>query len=132
MVAQLEKNLPAIQKPGFNPFVGKIPWRREWQPTPVCGLENSMNCIIHGVTNCQSWLSNFHFSPILIGTTSWGFPASIIGKESDSNAGDPGSIPGLGKSSREGIGYPLQYSYLENALDRGSWWATKHQTRQSN
>ena len=38
------------------------------------------------------------------------FPDSSVGKESACNAEDPGSIPGLGKSAREGIGYPLQYS----------------------
>jgi len=40
-----------------------------------------------------------------------GFPHSSVGKESTCNAGDPGSIPGSGRSSREGIGYPLQYSW---------------------
>ena len=40
-----------------------------------------------------------------------GFPDSSVGKESACNAGDSGSIPGLGRSSREGIGYPLQYSW---------------------
>ena len=40
-----------------------------------------------------------------------GFPDSSVGKESTCNAGDPGSIPGSGRSSREGIGYPLQYSW---------------------
>ena len=39
------------------------------------------------------------------------FPDSSVGKESACNAGDPGSIPGLGRSSGEGIGYPLQYSW---------------------
>ena len=42
------------------------------------------------------------------------------------NAGDPGSIPGSGKSSREGNGNPLQYSCLENPMDRGVWQATVH------
>ena len=46
------------------------------------------------------------------------------GKESSSNAGDPGSIPGLGRSPGEGNGYPLQYSCLENPMDRGAWRAT--------
>ena len=41
----------------------------------------------------------------------WGFPDSSIGKESACNAEDPGSIPGLGRSFGEGIGYPLQYSW---------------------
>ena len=35
LVAQLVKNLPAVGRPGFHPWVGKIPWRREWLPTPV-------------------------------------------------------------------------------------------------
>ena len=43
-----------------------------------------------------------------------GFSGSSGGKESACNAGDPGSIPGLGRSPGEGIGYPLQYSCLEN------------------
>jgi len=41
----------------------------------------------------------------------WGFPHSSLDKESTCNAGDPGSIPGLGRSTGEGIGYPLQYSW---------------------
>ena len=40
-----------------------------------------------------------------------GFPDSSVGKESACNAGDPGSIPGIGRSAGEGIGYPLQYSW---------------------
>ena len=42
------------------------------------------------------------------------------------NAGDPGLIPGLGRSSGEGNGNPLQYSCLENPMDRGAWQATVH------
>ena len=45
-----------------------------------------------------------------------GFPDSSVGKQSACNAGDPGSIPGLGRSPREGDGYPLQYSGLENSM----------------
>ena len=45
-------------------------------------------------------------------------------KESACNAGDPGSIPGLGRSPGEGNGNPLQYFYLENPMDRGAWRAT--------
>ena len=41
-----------------------------------------------------------------------GFPDISVGKESTCNAGDPGSIPGLGRSSGEGTGYPLQYSWV--------------------
>ena len=47
----------------------------------------------------------------------WGFPDSSVGKEPTCNATDPGSIPELGRSPREGIGYPLQYFGLENSMD---------------
>ena len=42
------------------------------------------------------------------------------------NAGDPGSIPRLGRSLGEGNGNPLQYACLENFMDGGAWWATVH------
>ena len=50
-----------------------------------------------------------------------GFPGGSDGKESACNAGDPGSIPGLGKSPGEENGNPLHYSCLENPMDRGAW-----------
>ena len=46
-----------------------------------------------------------------------GFPGGSAGKESTRNAGDLGSIPGLGRSTGEGKGYPLQFSGLENSMD---------------
>ena len=46
-----------------------------------------------------------------------GFPGSSAGKESACNVGDPSLIPGLGRSAGEGVGYPLQYSGLENSMD---------------
>ena len=49
---------------------------------------------------------------------------SSDGKESAGNAGDPGLIPGWGRSSGEGNGNPFQYSCLENPMDRGAWRAT--------
>ena len=52
-----------------------------------------------------------------------GFPGGSDDKESVCNAGDPGSVPGSGRSSGKGNGYPLQYSYLKNTMDRGSWLA---------
>ena len=54
------------------------------------------------------------------------FPCSSVGEESACNAGDPGSIPGLGRSSGEGNGNPCQYSCLENLMDRGAWQTTVH------
>ena len=55
-----------------------------------------------------------------------GFPHGSDGKEPACKAGDPGLIPGLGRSPGGGNGYPLQYSYLENSMDRGAWQVTIH------
>ena len=52
-----------------------------------------------------------------------GFPGGSGGKESACNAGDLGSIPELGRSLGGGHGNPLQFSCLENPMDRGAWWA---------
>ena len=57
----------------------------------------------------------------------WGFPGGSVVKNLPASAGDigdTGSIPGSGRSPGEGNGNPLQYSYLENPMDRGAWWAT--------
>ena len=53
-----------------------------------------------------------------------GFPGGS--ENSPTDTGDTGSIFVLGRSLRGGHGIPLQYSYLENAMDRGAWWATVH------
>ena len=54
------------------------------------------------------------------------FPGDSDGEESTCNAGDLGSLPGLGRSPGGGHGNPLQYSCLENPMDRGAWWAIFH------
>ena len=54
-----------------------------------------------------------------------GFPW-WLSKESACNPGDLGSVPGSGRSPREGNGYPFQYSCLGNSMDRGAWRATVH------
>ena len=65
-----------------------------------------------------SWVSPPSPNPL-------GFPGGSDGKESACNARDPGLIPGWGRSSGEGNGNLLQYSCLENSMDRGVWWAHK-------
>jgi len=55
-----------------------------------------------------------------------GFPDASDGKQSACNVGDPGSIPGSGRSSGEGNDNSLKYSCLENPLDGGAWRATVH------
>ena len=61
----------------------------------------------------------------------WGFPDSSVDKESTCNAGDLGLIPGSERSAGKGIGYPLQYSCLENSMDRGAWQAIVHAVAKS-
>ena len=52
------------------------------------------------------------------------FPGGSDGEESACNAGELGSIPGLGRSAAGGDGNPLQYSCLENSMNNGPWWVT--------
>ena len=61
-------------------------------------------------------------------TSIWGqsFPGSSVSKESAFSAEDSGSILGLERSPGEGNGNPLQYSCMENPMDRGAWWVTVH------
>ena len=62
LMAQLVKKiLLQCERPGFDPWVGKISWRGERLPTPVFSLENSMDCIAHGVTKSRTRLSGFTF-----------------------------------------------------------------------
>ena len=60
-----------------------------------------------------------------------GFPGGSDSKESTCSVRDWGSIPGLGRSPGEGNGNPLQYSCLENSMDKGDWQATIHGTTKS-
>ena len=55
-----------------------------------------------------------------------GLPGGSVVKNPPANVGDTGSIPGLGRSPGEGNGYPLQYSFMENSMERGAWWAAVH------
>ena len=80
-----------------------------------------MDCIVHGVTKSQTRLNDFHFQCL-----ERGFHGGSDGKESACSARDLGPIPGSGRFPGEGNGYSLQYSYLENSMDRGAWQATVH------
>ena len=83
-------------------------------------------------TRFDSWVGKILWrrdrlpTPVLLG-----FLDGSDSKESACNAGDLGSIPGLGSSPREGNDYPLQYSCLENSMDRGAWQATVHAVTKS-
>ena len=78
---------------------------------PAAYLTSSMRHLIDCKTE-NDWNRTLHFTPPKISSSSTScFPDSSVGKESACNAGDTGSIPRLGRSSGEGIGYPLQYSW---------------------
>ena len=62
---------------------------------------------------------------------SWGFPGGSVVKNPPASAGEAGLIPGSRRSLGEGNGNALQYSYLGNPMDRGSWWATVHAVSKS-
>ena len=59
------------------------------------------------------------------------FPGGSVVKNLPANAGDAGLIPGSRRSPGEGNGVPLQYSWLENSMDRRAWWATVHRVAKS-
>ena len=71
----------------------------------------------NGIISFFLWLSSI---PL-------GFPGDSDSKESACNAEDPGSVPGSARSPGEGNGYPLQYSCLENSIDRGACQATVYE-----
>ena len=124
---------------GFDPWVRKISWRRKWQPTPVFlpeeshGQRNLVGCSPWGCKesdtteqlSMHAWALYQNWQIYLWSTTGYilGFPGGSDGKESTCNAGLQGSVPGLGRAPGEGNGNPLQYSSLENPMDRGAWQA---------
>ena len=63
---------------------------------------------------------------LLLNAVRAGFPGGSYGKESTCKVGDLGLVPGSGRSSGEGNGYPLWYSCLGNPIDKVAWWATDH------
>ena len=83
------------------PGLGRCPGKGKGYSLQYSSLENSMDCIVHGLAKSRTLLRGFRFHLY----NSLGFPDSSVGKESACNAGDPDSIPGLGRSPGEGIGY---------------------------
>ena len=106
-MAQNVKNLPAVQETWFDPWIGKIPWRRERPPTPVFWPGE-----FHGLYSLRGRKESDmteQFSPYQPG-----FPGGSMVKNLSTNAGDMGSVPGSGISPGEGNGNPLHCSSLGN------------------
>ena len=85
--------------------------------------------LIHQITDFQGTCDPCCYCVLLLRPfppPSLGLPGGSEGKETACNAGDLGTIPGSGRSPGGGNGNPLQYSCLENPMDRGAWWATVH------
>ena len=116
------------KRQGFHPWEGKIPWRRAWQLPPIFLPEESQEQRSlagyipwsHKESNMTEQLS-FHFIP------QGASQVVLVVKNLPANPGDTkdvGLIPGSGRFPGEGSGYPLQYSCLENFMDRRAWWST--------
>ena len=91
--------------PGSIPGLGRSPEEGKCYPLQCSGLENSMNCIVHGVAKSRKFES-FTFRD---------------SEEFTCSAGYPGLIPGSERSPGEGNGNPFQHSCLENSMDRRAW-----------
>ena len=94
--------------------------------------QGQLKCFFKLSSCCTGWCwktvqSDYCFTSIIDGRTDeGGLPCGSDSKESACNEGDPGLIPGLGRSPGEGNGNSLQYSGLEDPMDGGAWWATLH------
>ena len=131
-MTQTVKNLPAIRRPGIYLWVWKIPWRREWLPTPVFfprefhGQRSLVGYCPWGHKESASTERLIRSLSLLYYSIGLYSPGGSDGKESACSVGDLGSIPESGRSSGEGNGNPLQYSCLGNPMEWRAWQATVH------
>ena len=102
----------------INKLTGIPRWLRGKES--ACQCRGHRRCGFHPWVRKIPWRRTCQPTPVFLG-----FLGDADGKESTCNAGDLGSIPGSGRSSGEGNGSPLQYSCLENSMDRGAWQATE-------
>ena len=131
---------------GWRSLVGCSPWgREESDTTEWLHFHFSLSCTGEGNVNplqCSclenprdrgAWWAAIYGAAQSQTRLTWRSSSStnLNGKEPACNAGDLGLIPGSGRSLREGNGCSLQYSCLENPMDRGAWWATVHRVAKS-
>ena len=116
----------SMQRTQFNPWSKKVPHATE-QLSPCSSAGKESICNGGDPSDFDSWVRKIYWRrdripiPVFLG-----FPGASDGKEWACNVGDLSSIPGLGRSLGGGHGKPLQYSGLENSMDRRDWQATDH------
>ena len=148
-----------MDKPTVYPFNGsalsngkagtsKKPWMNLKRPNEVLEVRSKRLHVVWSHLHEMSWkgtlIETESRSVVILGwgweqglaknggiTRMVGLPGSSVGQESACSAGDLGSIPGWGRSPEEGNGSPLQYSCLENPMDRRAWRATVHRATKS-
>ena len=123
-----KRNCLQCMRSRLSPWVRKIPWRRKWQPIPVFltgEFHGQRNLAGYGPWDCRESDTTEQLTLSTLYYIYMGFPGGSDGKESPCNAGDLGSIPGLGRSLGEGNGNSLQYSCPENSMEKGAQWATE-------
>ena len=123
-------------------------WRMKWLDGITDSMDMSLSklcelamdreawrAVVHGIAKSQKWLSNWiDWTESPNRSETWASQVALVVKNLLANAGnirDLGSIPGSGRSPGGGHGNPLQYSCLENLMDRGAWQATVHKVAQS-
>jgi len=116
-------------------MVSPTQWTWVWVNSGSWLDREAWRAAVHGVTKSWTRLSDWTELKLKVRSShqdeALGFPSGSVSKESACNTRDPGSIPRLGRSFREGNGYPLQYSCLENPIDRVVWWVTVHGVEKS-
>ena len=128
---QTIKNLPAVRGTWVHPWMGKIPWRKEWLPTLCteripCTEEPGELQFIGWQRVGHNWATNTRLTFFWALHYFLGFPGGSDGKESACNEGDLGLIPGLGRSPAEGHGNHSSILAWRIPMDRGAWQATVH------
>ena len=107
-----------------NECSGLISFRIDWFDLLI--VQGTLKSLLHSSKASILQHSAFFLSQLSHPHMTTRFPGGSDDKESAFNAGDLGSILGLGRSPGGGHGNPFQYSCLENPMDRGAWWATVH------
>ena len=128
LVAPLVKNLPAIRETRVRSL--------GWEDRLEKGTATHYSILGWRIPRGHKFLDMQFFALIssliiLCLENTMGFPGGSVGKESAYNAGEADSTPGSRRSPGKGNGNPLQYSCLENPMDRGTWWATVHEVTNS-